>query len=67
MILFWFGFVVLFFHLTKGVFYLIKGVVNVITPFLTKRNRIKKTPEYKVFCKKIDLEFNNPPSKKQYT
>lgn len=67
MVLFWFGFIVVMFHLTKGVFYLIKGVVNFIAPFLSKKQRIKKTPEYKAFCKNIDLEFKSPPSKKQYT
>jgi len=56
---------VLLFHLTKGVYYLIKGAVNLIAPFLSKRERIKKTPEYKAFCKNIDIEFKRSPSNKQ--
>jgi hypothetical protein len=58
---------VLLFHLTKGVIYLFKGVVNFITPLFSKRERIKKTPQYKAFCKNIDKGFSNPPSKKQYS
>ena len=57
MILFWFGFTVVLFHLTKGVFSLLKGVAEMLTSFFTVRGRIKKTPEYKAFCKNIDLEF----------
>lgn len=55
---------ILLFHLTKGVIYLFKGVVNLIAPLFSKRERIKKTPEYKAFCKNIDLNFFNSPSNK---
>jgi len=63
LILFSFG--VLLFHLLKGGYNLIKGVINIVAPFISKREAIKKTPEYKAFCKNIDKQFNNPPSKKQ--
>jgi len=65
MILVWFGGLVLLFHLMKGGFFLIKGVFNLIAPFFSERERIKKTPEYKAFCKNIDLNISNTPSKKQ--
>ena len=60
-----FSFCVLLFHLLKGGYNLIKGVINIVAPFISKREAIKKTPEYKAFCKNIDKQFNNPPSKKQ--
>lgn len=56
---------VLLYHLTKGGIYLIKGVYNFIAPFLSERERIKKTPEYKAFCKNIDNIVNSFPSNKQ--
>ena len=63
LILFSFG--VLLFHLLKGGYNLIKGVINIVAPFISKREAIKKTPEYKAFCKNIDEQFNNLPSTKQ--
>lgn len=53
---------VLLFHLTKGVIYLFKGVAGLVAPLFSKRERIKKTPEYKAFCKNIDLNLFNKKS-----
>ena len=53
---------VLLYHLTKGVIYLFKGVASLVVPLFSKRERIKKTPEYKAFCKNIDLNLFNQKS-----
>ncbi len=42
---------VLLYHLTKGVIYLFKGVVNFIMPLFSECERIKKRPSIRRFVK----------------
>jgi hypothetical protein len=65
MVLFWFGALVLLFHLMKGVCLILKGVYNFVAPFFNERLKHKKTPQYEAHCKKVDELFNSIPSTKQ--